>query len=289
MSSDSGTLVGMSEPPPETYTGPPSYAAPPVYGPPPVPGPGYAEPAFGPPAYAPSGPPAAYPPAGYPPTAYPSAGYPPVPYPVGPYPVAPNAWAPPPLPEPSTRSRRRRLTIWIVAIGVVVALIAGVVIAAVANSSHGGGRTAATVVIPAGPGVEYRSGKGRFAARFPERPDERRLANGSGEPYTVYVAIDTASFTGVETVFFDDGLPASDDETLDEIISGGGTALGLNLSGSTTTTFHGHDAREATYNPPTGSALSLLAFVYGDSRVYVLIAPSGRPFDNLEKSFVAVP
>jgi hypothetical protein len=241
----------VTEPPPSNYQ-PPAYGQPPVYGQPPA----YGEPlAYGQPAY-----------------------------------VQPNyGQAPAPVPA------RKRRTIWIVAAVVAVVLVAGIVAVAVTHTS-GSNSTArsvdiATVAVPDGPGVIYRSPKGHFADRFPEAPDEKAVnGTSAGVGYTVYLAADTASHTVIEAVGLSTKIPASvQDELLDGIVEGASSSSGLDAGASSDITFQGHHAQLTQLTGADGTDIALLAFIYSEQRMYLLLAPAGDGIKNLEASFVAVP
>jgi hypothetical protein len=271
-----------TEPPPSGYQPRPTYGAPNEYGQPPANEPqAYGQPAYAPPAY---GQPPVY---GQPP-AY---GEPPA------YGQAPAYGQPPPYGPPPTPAKRSRRAIWIAAAVVVVLVVAAIVAVAVTHKSSSNSTATpksvdiATVAVPDGPGVIYRSPKGHFAARFPEAPDEKAV-NGTteGVGYTVYLAADTNSHTVIEAVGLSEKIPASvQDELLDGIVEGASSSSGLAAGTSSDITFQGHHAQLTQLTSDDGTDIALLAFIYSDQRMYLLLAPSGDGIKNLEASFVAAP
>jgi hypothetical protein len=133
---------------------------------------------------------------------------------------------------------------------------------------------------------------------FPSRPVFHDIPASVGDTrYTMHIAvgqIDTAVATSAEVVEeaqISPGLPPSSfDANLRAVI---GTFAGSNsraaLTSETSTTFQGEAAREGQFSITDGLPLTVLAFMDGPNRLYVLSAPAGALFDALAASLVLLP
>lgn len=233
----------------------------------------------------PSPPPYPTPPAYPPPAGFgPAPGY-------GPdgYPLPPDAPYAAYADQPIGSKRWYTRPIWILAAVIAVILVVGGVVLGVTSSDSA--NSASSVKVPDGPGVVYRSSKGRFAVRFPELPDERTIpATVASVSLSIVIAADQESNTAVESERISQALPSDEiTDALTSAIKSTGSSAAITLTSDSATTFQGHPAHRGEYQTTTGVTLSALAFSYSNTRIYELLAPSGSAFDDLAASFVAVP
>ena len=59
--------------------------------------------------------------------------------------------------------------------------------------------------------------------------------------------------------------------------------------GQAPTTYSGHVGRTATFKTPGGTQLTAMVYFYSDTRLYIIVAPTGSAFDDLVASFVPLP
>ena len=135
--------------------------------------------------------------------------------------------------------------------------------------------------------------EGHLRARFPAAPKETTEPGSfAGVSFTVHFAVANSgrkpTLAGSEDIT--EALPESSyAATLRGAVGGFGGSSGLALINQRADTFQGHVAQRATFADTIGTTYVLLAFVYSSTRLYLLFAPSGAPFDSLMESFVALP
>ena len=156
------------------------------------------------------------------------------------------------------------------------------------------GRDSATAPQPGADGsVVITYADGHLRARFPSAPQETsQPASFGGVRFSIHTAI--ARVGRKATVAACEDVSQSMPEaiyaaTLRGAIGGFEGSSGLALINERADTFQGHVAQRATFSDTIGTTYALLAFVYSGTRVYLLFAPTGAPFDSLTESFVALP
>lgn len=153
------------------------------------------------------------------------------------------------------------------------------------TATPGGGSSA-----PGGVVVTYS--EGHFRARFPSQPRERSQPGTVGAAtYVVHAAtVDGASTTIVASEDFSPKLPSSQYQlALRAALGSFGGSSGLTVGAQRETTFQGHVGRQGTFSSDSGHSYTLVAFMYGGNRLYLLFAAEGAAFQTLAASFVALP
>jgi hypothetical protein len=213
------------------------------------------------------------------PPVYPSPGY-----------ASPGHPGYPGYPVDRPRDQPSNHGIWIVAGVLAFVVLAGVAIFAV-NRIGGSSNQAATVSVPDGPGVVYRSSRGHFAGRFAETPDQQVVGGSFGSTsYSLVIAADQPAETLIQSELLSQPLPSAEPRaTLTVAIKSTAINTGITLISDGEVQFQGHPAHTGNYKAPDGTLLTALAIGYGNERIYLLFAPTGTAYDNLVASFVAVP
>lgn len=170
-----------------------------------------------------------------------------------------------------------------VALAVVVLLAGGFLAWRVTS---GGGHRAA-----AASSVTYNSALGHFSASFPAQPVEQVTRQRYGPVrLTLHVVSAPAARTVVEEADIAPALPVANDSAASARLLSG-VLSGVSESGQLTqlkkhaVVFQGHPAQQAEYADLDGTMITALAAAYGPRRLYVLAAPSGKPFEALRQSF----
>lgn len=185
----------------------------------------------------------------------------------------------------------------LVALGLACAAVAGTACSSTVNGVGLlplGGRASASASQPgqAG-GVVIIYTAGHLRARFPVAPQETsQPASFGGVSLVVHTAVARmgrkTTIAACEDV--SEAIPeAAYAATLRGAVGGFEGSSGLSLVNEQPDTFQGHTAQRAMFSDTIGTRYVLLAFVYSGTRVYLLFAPSGAPFDSLAESFVALP
>jgi hypothetical protein len=194
-----------------------------------------------------------------------------------------RTWTPTPTPTPHRRSRAPR---FIAAAVIAVIVAAGATYLATDSTDS----KIATVAVPSGPGVVYRSSAGNFAARFPEKPEVRTIPITVGDDKaTTIVAVDADDH--IEVASSHDATANASSTTpavLRAQLSGFAATSGLTLLSDTVTSYQNRGAVQGEFRAPSGSTFTALVIGYSPTRVYFLVAPTGSAFDDLLASFVAV-
>lgn len=68
-----------------------------------------------------------------------------------------------------------------------------------------------------------------------------------------------------------------------------GVAAAMTSTDSSRVTFQDRPARQVTFVTRTGRRYTAVVVIYGSTRLYLLLAPSGPTFDAVASSFVALP
>jgi hypothetical protein len=139
----------------------------------------------------------------------------------------------------------------------------------------------------AGP-VTYTSTAGRFSAQFPKAPTASTQVHhiGAHVRATTQLAADPDDHVAVAAVRI---TPAPSDRQLVAALPGLSRGLAgdgtLILANQHRTAFRGQAALTGEFWAADGSTMSFLAVSYGTGQLYLLLAPSGASFTQLETSF----
>jgi len=177
---------------------------------------------------------------------------------------------------------------------VVVALAAGAIFYAMNRYTSRHSSTAGTAQLVAAPSAKavvtkngvYRSATAHFAVRFPSTPTSySRSELVSGMSITLQVF--SASHTLIEEAEFGRDMTASDRS--DALA---GTVHGMRSGAYSTIVtkvrairFHRQQARRVTLRAGNGERFTAVVVLYPPRRIYVLMAPTGKQFNALAKSF----
>jgi len=141
-------------------------------------------------------------------------------------------------------------------------------------------------------GGVYTSQAGHFSARFSSVSSvETETQNGgdSGVSYTATVAADPTTASIVEGADLSRAITkAEESEFLHGAIFGAASGDGATVSDQHAITFQGHKAVQASM-VMHGIQVTVVGVIWGPRRFYMLFAPAGPTFTDLESSFVALP
>jgi hypothetical protein len=141
---------------------------------------------------------------------------------------------------------------------------------------------------PNGGPVTYTSATGRFSARFPTAPTASTQIHhfGAHARWVTQLAADPDDHLAVAAVRI---TPAPTERQLAAALPGLSRGLAgdgtLILANQHRTAFRGQPALTGEFWAADGSTVSFLAVSYGDGQLYLLLAPSGASFTQLEGSF----
>jgi hypothetical protein len=197
--------------------------------------------------------------------------------------------APPVSVPPPVRPRKGLwiglTTVGVVAVGLGLAYATGVITVARQHSES-------TVADPsAATGVSFQSPDGHFDAKFPSDPRTYTTpVSVGGVTLSVFAAAAGDPLTEVtEEQVLSDSVPPSDfDHTLRVSVSSFAAGASATVNSQRATTFRGFTARTATITMSTGAHVTMTVFIESGTSVFVLLAASGAPYDNLVKSFELV-
>ncbi len=141
-------------------------------------------------------------------------------------------------------------------------------------------------------GALFTSSVGHFRARFPSQPTDLNVpASGTGSvQFNLQGAWCTSPITEIAAETSATPVPAAQQETAMEIaLNSFSASAHQTAQGQAPTTYSGRVGRTATFTTPGGTQLTAMVFFYSDTRLYIIVAPTGTAFDDLVASFVALP
>lgn len=192
----------------------------------------------------------------------------------------------PPVSEPPASNRSRvRLSIAIAAGVLVVAGVVAGVTAIVTSSGSPAGRSRST----SADGGVFTSQIGHFRARFPSPPTELNVpASGTGSvQFNLQGAWCTSPITEIAAETAAAAVPKDQQEAaLQLALASFANTVPPTGAGQVPTTYSGHAGRTGTFKTSGGTQLTAMVFFYSDTRLYIIVAPTGSAFDDLVASFV---